>query len=156
MSEKILVIGANGQIGTELVLALRGIYGAEQVIAFAHRTIVIGAAIASSEVEEPELRVERRRVPDRRAAALVVVGSGRPGVAADLAWAGQRVPAPQNIAGLGYKLGASVLMNDVCSAPKAIAQGKHHSLKRMLLSCNNFFYCRTTANAVARKAIEKN
>jgi nucleoside-diphosphate-sugar epimerase len=33
MSEKILVIGANGQIGTELVTALRGIYGAEQVIA---------------------------------------------------------------------------------------------------------------------------
>lgn len=33
MSEKILVIGANGQIGTELVLALRGIYGVEQVIA---------------------------------------------------------------------------------------------------------------------------
>jgi nucleoside-diphosphate-sugar epimerase len=33
MSEKILVIGANGQIGTELVLALRGIYGTEQVIA---------------------------------------------------------------------------------------------------------------------------
>jgi nucleoside-diphosphate-sugar epimerase len=33
MSEKILVIGANGQIGTELVLALRGIYGAEQVVA---------------------------------------------------------------------------------------------------------------------------
>ena len=33
MSEKILVIGANGQIGTELVLALRGKYGAEQVIA---------------------------------------------------------------------------------------------------------------------------
>ncbi|MCJ8212023.1 NAD-dependent epimerase/dehydratase family protein [Mucilaginibacter sp. RS28] len=33
MSEKILVIGANGQIGTELVVALRGIYGAAQVIA---------------------------------------------------------------------------------------------------------------------------
>ncbi|NCD68619.1 NAD-dependent epimerase/dehydratase family protein [Mucilaginibacter agri] len=33
MSEKVLVIGANGQIGTELVLALRGIYGAEQVVA---------------------------------------------------------------------------------------------------------------------------
>lgn len=33
MSEKILVIGANGQIGTELVGALRAIYGAEQVIA---------------------------------------------------------------------------------------------------------------------------
>ena len=33
MSEKILVIGANGQIGTELVTALRGIYGAENVIA---------------------------------------------------------------------------------------------------------------------------
>jgi len=33
MTEKILVIGANGQIGTELVNALRGIHGAEQVIA---------------------------------------------------------------------------------------------------------------------------
>jgi len=33
MSEKILVIGANGQIGTELVNALRGVHGAEQVIA---------------------------------------------------------------------------------------------------------------------------
>jgi len=33
MSEKILVIGANGQIGTELVTALRGIHGAEQVVA---------------------------------------------------------------------------------------------------------------------------
>jgi dTDP-4-dehydrorhamnose reductase len=33
MSEKILIIGANGQIGTELVKALRNIYGAEAVIA---------------------------------------------------------------------------------------------------------------------------
>src|SRR5471030_1575320 len=33
MSEKILVIGANGQIGTELVMALRNIHGAENVIA---------------------------------------------------------------------------------------------------------------------------
>jgi nucleoside-diphosphate-sugar epimerase len=33
MSEKILVIGANGQIGTELVTALRGIHGSTQVIA---------------------------------------------------------------------------------------------------------------------------
>ncbi|WP_158825332.1 NAD-dependent epimerase/dehydratase family protein [Mucilaginibacter lacusdianchii] len=33
MSEKILIIGANGQIGTELVTTLRGIHGAEQVIA---------------------------------------------------------------------------------------------------------------------------
>jgi len=33
MSEKILVIGANGQIGTELVIALRNQHGGEQVIA---------------------------------------------------------------------------------------------------------------------------
>jgi len=33
MSEKILVIGANGQIGTELVNALRNTYGGDQVIA---------------------------------------------------------------------------------------------------------------------------
>ncbi|MFI5157898.1 MAG: NAD-dependent epimerase/dehydratase family protein [Sphingobacteriales bacterium] len=33
MTEKILVLGANGQIGTELVNALRNVYGAGQVIA---------------------------------------------------------------------------------------------------------------------------
>src|SRR5689334_18672719 len=33
MSEKILVIGANGQIGTELVLNLRAKHGSEAVIA---------------------------------------------------------------------------------------------------------------------------
>ncbi|MDN3583622.1 NAD-dependent epimerase/dehydratase family protein [Mucilaginibacter flavus] len=33
MSEKILVIGANGQIGTELVVALRGIHGVDKVVA---------------------------------------------------------------------------------------------------------------------------
>lgn len=33
MGKNILVIGANGQIGTELVMALRDIHGAEQVIA---------------------------------------------------------------------------------------------------------------------------
>lgn len=33
MSEKILVIGANGQIGTELVMALRNIHGADAVVA---------------------------------------------------------------------------------------------------------------------------
>jgi len=33
MTEKILVIGANGQIGTELVMALRSIHGAENVVA---------------------------------------------------------------------------------------------------------------------------
>jgi len=33
MSETILVIGANGQIGTELVTALRGVYGTDRVIA---------------------------------------------------------------------------------------------------------------------------
>jgi nucleoside-diphosphate-sugar epimerase len=33
MSEKILVIGANGQIGTELVAALRGVYGTDAIIA---------------------------------------------------------------------------------------------------------------------------
>lgn len=33
MSEKILIVGANGQIGTELVIALRARYGNDQVIA---------------------------------------------------------------------------------------------------------------------------
>jgi nucleoside-diphosphate-sugar epimerase len=33
MTEKILVIGANGQIGTELVMALRAIHGTDRVIA---------------------------------------------------------------------------------------------------------------------------
>jgi hypothetical protein len=57
--------------------------GAEQIIAFAHRAVVIRAAIADREVDETELRVERRGVPDRRPAARIMVGAGRPTVSAD-------------------------------------------------------------------------
>ena len=38
MTEKIIVLGSNGQIGTELVMSLRAKYGVEQVIASDIRT----------------------------------------------------------------------------------------------------------------------
>ena len=43
--------------------------GAEQIVAFAHRSVVIRPAIADGKVDEAELRIERRGVPDRRPAA---------------------------------------------------------------------------------------
>jgi hypothetical protein len=75
--------------------------GAEQIVAFAHRAVVIRPAIAYGEVDQAELRVERRRVPDRCPAARIMVGAGRPAVAARLAWPRQCVGAPQDLAGLG-------------------------------------------------------
>ena len=77
--------------------------GAEQIVAFAHRAVVIRAAIADGEVNEAELRIERRGVPDRCAAASVMSGAGRPGVAAGFARRRQRVSPPQDLAGLGVE-----------------------------------------------------
>src|SRR5271166_929235 len=57
---------------------------AEQVVALAHRTVVIRSAIADREVDKAELGIERRRVPDGGAAAHRMVGARRPGVAPDL------------------------------------------------------------------------
>src|SRR5438876_9634800 len=78
---------------------------AEQVVALAHRAVVIRPAVAGREVEEAELRIERGRVPDRGAAAHRMVGAGRPGLAATLPRPGQRVPAPLDLAGLGVQRG---------------------------------------------------
>src|SRR5260370_40613060 len=79
--------------------------GAEQIVAFAHRPIVIRPAIADCEVDEAELRVERRGVPDRRPAATEMVGAGRPGVPAGLTRRRQRVGPPQDLAGLRVERG---------------------------------------------------
>src|ERR1700730_7526294 len=58
--------------------------GAEQIVSFAHRTVVIRPAIADGKIDKPELRIERRRVPDRATPAAEMIGAGRPGVGADL------------------------------------------------------------------------
>src|SRR5215472_1875169 len=43
--------------------------GAKQVVTFAHRPVIIGPAITSREVDQTELRVERRGIPYWRAAS---------------------------------------------------------------------------------------
>src|SRR5205085_253498 len=73
---------------------------AEEVVAFAHRAVVIRSAIADREVDEPELRIERRRVPDRRAAMQIMVSAGRPCVATYLGRRRKRIPPPQDLSGL--------------------------------------------------------
>src|SRR6267143_1809771 len=78
---------------------------AVQVVAFPHRPVVIGPAVAGREVEEAELRIERGRVPDRGAAAHRMVRAGGPGLAATLPRPGQRVPAPLDLAALGVQCG---------------------------------------------------
>src|SRR2546425_4604328 len=78
---------------------------AVQVVALAHRAVVIRPAVAGCEVEEAELRIERGRVPDGGAAAHRMVGAGRPGLAATLPRPGQRVPAPLDLAGPGVQRG---------------------------------------------------
>src|SRR5262249_44645517 len=70
--------------------------GAKKIVPFAHRSVVVGPAIADREVDQTELRIERRGVPDRCAAASVMCGANRPGVAAWLAWCWQGVGTPQD------------------------------------------------------------
>src|SRR6202044_1163737 len=77
--------------------------GAIQIVALTHRTIVVRAAIADREIEETELRIDRRRIPDRRATAHGMIGAGRPGLAAFLARSGQGEPAPLDLAGFGVE-----------------------------------------------------
>ncbi|OKS88305.1 NAD-dependent epimerase/dehydratase family protein [Mucilaginibacter polytrichastri] len=92
MSEKILVIGANGQIGTELVLALRDIYGAEQVIASdinnAAEAIKNGPFEFVNVLDKDNLRnVFEKHKPTQvylLAAVLSAVGEQKPKLAWDL------------------------------------------------------------------------
>jgi hypothetical protein len=94
--------------------------GAEQIVPFAHRPVEIRPAITGGKVDEPELRIERRGVPDRRAAAHRVIGAGWPGITADLARTGQCVPAPQDLAGLGVECRQSAAYTELTAGDAAI------------------------------------
>src|SRR6185503_10684837 len=70
----------------------------EQVVAESNRAVVVGARVARGEIDEPELGVDSRRVPNGRAAVhpdLVVL---RPGVVPDFAGPRDRVERPGKLA----------------------------------------------------------
>ena len=70
----------------------------EQIVAAANRAVVIGAGVAGREVDEPQLGIDGRRVPDGRGAVhpdLVVL---RPRVVADFAGPWDRVERPRELA----------------------------------------------------------
>src|SRR5581483_7443814 len=73
-----------------------------EVLARALAAVPVGARVAGGEVDEPELRVDRRRLPDRRAAPQVL--ALRPRARAGIAGAGGRVPAPALLAARGVEL----------------------------------------------------
>src|SRR5690606_6909987 len=75
----------------------------EEVVAGADRAVVVGTGIAGREVQQAELRVDRRRLPDRRSAVLPDLVVLRPRVVADLAGAGDRVERPFELAGRGVE-----------------------------------------------------
>src|SRR4029077_14425940 len=82
-------------------LGLQGHHrGAEQVIARAHRTVMIWRTIACREVDEPEFRIGGGCVPDWCPAPHRMVGAGRPGVTAELAGPRQGIRPPKDGAGL--------------------------------------------------------
>ncbi len=94
MSEKILVIGANGQIGTELVAALRGVYGTDAIIAsdIKEPTYPSGKSIGPFEIvnvlDDENLRnVFTKHQPTQvylLAAILSAIGEQKPKLAWDL------------------------------------------------------------------------
>jgi len=110
MSEKILVIGANGQIGTELVAALRGIHGADAVIASDLKSPVYNMRKNSGPYEIVNVldkdnlhHIFEKHRPTQvyhLAAILSAVGEQKPKIAWDL-----------NMTGLLYVLDFSVEFN---------------------------------------------
>src|SRR5215469_5866564 len=90
---------------TSAPLYYDGIRGAVQIIARAHRTVMIWRTVAGREVDQPECRIEGRRVPDWRPPAHRIVRAGRPGIAAQLARPRQGIVPPQDGAGLGVQGG---------------------------------------------------
>jgi nucleoside-diphosphate-sugar epimerase len=94
MNEKILVIGANGQIGTELVMNLRNTHGADQVIASDIHAIKGHAVITSGPFElvnvlDKDVLIElfKKHQPTQvylLAAILSATGEKKPKMAWDL------------------------------------------------------------------------
>src|SRR5688572_1377935 len=64
---------------------------AEQVVAGPHRAVQIGAGVARREVDEPELGIDGRRLPNGRAAVHPRVVVAGPRVVAELAWTRNRI-----------------------------------------------------------------
>src|SRR5581483_3134061 len=72
--------------------------GGVEVLAGPLAAVPVRAGVAGREVDEPELRVDGRRLPDGGAAPQVLLRPGRPGLAARLVRSGRRVPAPEKLA----------------------------------------------------------
>ena len=71
---------------------------AEEVVAGPHGAVQIGAGVARREVDEPELGIDGRRLPDGRAAVFPRVVVARPRVVAGLARARDRIERPDELA----------------------------------------------------------
>ena len=72
---------------------------AEQIVAGPHRAVEIGAGVARREVDETELGVDGRCLPDGRAAVFPRVVVGGPRVVTDLAGARDRIERPAQLTG---------------------------------------------------------
>ena len=68
--------------------------GRVQVVAGAEGAVVVGSGIAGREIEEAELGIDGRRLPDRRTAVLPRVVVLRPRLVTGLARTGNRVEGP--------------------------------------------------------------
>src|SRR6266508_181323 len=74
-----------------------------EVLAGALAAEPVRAGVAGRDVEEPELRVDRRRLPDRPAAAEVLLRARGPRIAARLARSRGCVPTPHGLPGRGVE-----------------------------------------------------
>ena len=77
--------------------------GREQVVAGAHAAVVVGAGVARREEDEPELGIDGRGLPDRRAAVHPQIVVLRPRVVTEFAGPGNRVERPDELAALGVE-----------------------------------------------------
>src|SRR5439155_14828557 len=94
--------------------------GGEQIVPLAHRPVVVGAGIAGREIDQPELWIECRRIPDRASAVHPGIALGRPAIAADFAGAGYRMGPPQDLPGFSIERGQAAADPQFTSGDAAV------------------------------------
>ena len=110
-------------VGTGLYVQREDGHG-EEIVALARGAVKVRRGVAGGEIDQSQLRIHRRRLPDRCATVLPGIPVGRPGVMAEFARSGDRVEGP-----LEFAVGGIVGLDAPAHAHVAATEsGDHHAV----------------------------